>query len=638
MVRWAQHWLKFFDDYRFALGLEQLLEPLRCQRELRLGEGALVECGSRRLLAMALNALAVDRAQAGHVTHDGIAFHSLLPYLMFEDDNMREFPESLVTPEEMMAGVTSPDNGLCVGTYQTASIFERQSGPIIGADVAALTAAEDWLRTGQVRRWYHFTETAEVAALDRPRALTLREHVAPGPALWGAAASEAPALIAGGLLHALVSTIPFAHFHYVLREAQDAHNVPCIGMLHVVPEEDAAWLGFVWGETQPWDVLFAPTVCGARAFRAGVERLQARLGRELYRGHVEVIPYGVTMAPVTHVRTRWPAGDVVFLSLARFDARRKFDAAPLLLAFAEVARTHPRARLVLAGTATDQRYPEKVTALVRELGLTKRVELWPDVSHDEKASLLAEADVFIAFSDNIQETYGIAVVEAMAAGLAVIAADWNGFKESVVDGVTGVLLPTTMLAHEPLIETMAGARHNLRSYAFQHDATVIDLPATVSAMRSLADDPEKRRAFAAAGRKRAEEKYDRVRNHRAMGERVLAAVHEARARPVVPAPRVIDWRAVFGHYPSAMADGSARVSVGSTPLSAATGELARQLGVADRQQLRTLLAATVEAVSGGEIALGALSATLATKLPTLTPAACARWIVHFAKYGFVSVG
>lgn len=548
----------------------------------------------------------------------------------------RGFDESQVTEEEALAGAIDPSQGLFVGTYQTESIFARQSGPTIGADVAALNTAEDWLRSGQVRRWYHFTETAEVAPLDRPRALTVREHLVAGPALWGAAASEAPALLASGVLHALVSTHPYERFHYVLREAQDACNVPCIGMLHGVNEEDAQWLGFAWGETHPWDVMFAPTQCGERAFWAGVHRLEARLGRAVYRGHVEVIPYGVSMELVTRQRVRWPQTDIIFLSLARFDLRRKVDLAPLLLAFAEVVRTHPHARLLLAGAVSEPRYPEKVALLARELGIAERVDLLTDVSAEDKNALLAEADVFVAFSDNVQETYGLSVVEAMAAGLPVIASAWNGFKESVVDGETGVLVPTVMLAHEPLIATMAGLRHHLRSYSFQHDATVIDLLAAASAMRLLADDAQKRRAFGAAGRARAEARYDRARNHRAMGERMALAVREARSAPVVrAAQRVVDWAAVFGHYPSAMVNDTTKVALGPTPLSAATGELARQLGVADRKQVRLLLGHAVEAVTNGEVALGVLSATMSATLPTLLPAACARWIVHFAKYGFL---
>ena len=54
------------------------------------------------------------------------------------------------------------------------------------------------------------------------------------------------------------------------------------------------------------------------------------------------------------------------------------------------------------------------------------------------------ADIFCSFSDNIQETFGITPIEAMASGLAVVVSDWDGYKESVRDEVDGFRIPTIM--------------------------------------------------------------------------------------------------------------------------------------------------------------------------------------------------
>jgi glycosyltransferase involved in cell wall biosynthesis len=47
-------------------------------------------------------------------------------------------------------------------------------------------------------------------------------------------------------------------------------------------------------------------------------------------------------------------------------------------------------------------------------------------------------------SDNIQETFGLTPVEAMACGLPVVISDWNGYKETVDDQREGFLIPTWM--------------------------------------------------------------------------------------------------------------------------------------------------------------------------------------------------
>ena len=44
----------------------------------------------------------------------------------------------------------------------------------------------------------------------------------------------------------------------------------------------------------------------------------------------------------------------------------------------------------------------------------------------------AAADIFVSLSDNIQETFGLTPVEAMAAGLPVVASDWDGYRETIV--------------------------------------------------------------------------------------------------------------------------------------------------------------------------------------------------------------
>lgn len=71
----------------------------------------------------------------------------------------------------------------------------------------------------------------------------------------------------------------------------------------------------------------------------------------------------------------------------------------------------------------------------------KRVEFLGRVSDEEVGKLFAEAKGFIALAR--EEDFGITPVEAMAAGTAVIAFNGGGFKESVVDGVTGVLIDGT---------------------------------------------------------------------------------------------------------------------------------------------------------------------------------------------------
>ena len=62
-------------------------------------------------------------------------------------------------------------------------------------------------------------------------------------------------------------------------------------------------------------------------------------------------------------------------------------------------------------------------------------------TREEKQLGLAAADVFCSPADNLQETFGISVLEAMASRLPVIASDWNGYRDLVQHGQTGWIVP-----------------------------------------------------------------------------------------------------------------------------------------------------------------------------------------------------
>ena len=66
----------------------------------------------------------------------------------------------------------------------------------------------------------------------------------------------------------------------------------------------------------------------------------------------------------------------------------------------------------------------------------------------EKWRTLAAADVYIALSDNLQETFGLSLQEAMLAELPLIVSDWNGYRDSIEDGKTGFLIPTKDVLQE----------------------------------------------------------------------------------------------------------------------------------------------------------------------------------------------
>ena len=125
----------------------------------------------------------------------------------------------------------------------------------------------------------------------------------------------------------------------------------------------------------------------------------------------------------------------------------------------------------------------------------------------------AAADLFLSLVDNPQETFGLAPVEAMAAGLPVVVSDWDGYRYTVSDGVEGFRFPTLAPAHARQGEDLALQHdHGLLTYqdyvgaVAQHVA--VDTEAAAAAIARLAEDPELRQRMGEAGRQTVQQRFD----------------------------------------------------------------------------------------------------------------------------------
>ena len=98
--------------------------------------------------------------------------------------------------------------------------------------------------------------------------------------------------------------------------------------------------------------------------------------------------------------------------------------------------TFPELRLKIAGSGPFRAEAEKRAA---ELGLSGRVDFLGFVPQEEKLALLRRARLVLQTSR--KEGWGLTVIEANACGRAVVAADSPGLRDSVRDGLTGLLYP-----------------------------------------------------------------------------------------------------------------------------------------------------------------------------------------------------
>ena len=170
--------------------------------------------------------------------------------------------------------------------------------------------------------------------------------------------------------------------------------------------------------------------------RIAVSPAARRVVVEHLGGDAVLIPNGVDVARFEgaqalpgHEPTR---PTVVFLG--RIDEQRK-GLAVLLEALPELVRLVPDVRLLVAGPGDADDVREAVPRSLRD-----RVELLGRVSEADKPGVFASGWVYCAPNTH-GESFGIVLVEAMAAGTPVVASDLEAFRRVLDDGAAGVLVP-----------------------------------------------------------------------------------------------------------------------------------------------------------------------------------------------------
>jgi len=214
-------------------------------------------------------------------------------------------------------------------------------------------------------------------------------------------------------------------------------RAPVVVTMHGVPDGAARW----WVQGGP--LHHQPVAPGAAAVLMG----DALIGRVVDA----VVAPSQTMARFLRDRLRIPARriEVITNGVAPRDARPLADRArvyisvgsfaaikgmrSLLRAFAEVVRTHPDVELRLIGDGDERAACER---LVAELGFGAHVEFAG--YRLDVAEQLRLADVFVLPSLN--ENLPLALLEAMATGLACVAADVGAVREALRTGA-GLVVP-----------------------------------------------------------------------------------------------------------------------------------------------------------------------------------------------------
>jgi glycosyltransferase involved in cell wall biosynthesis len=134
------------------------------------------------------------------------------------------------------------------------------------------------------------------------------------------------------------------------------------------------------------------------------------------------------------------------------------------------------------------------------------------LNSESMSSAWLSADIFCSFADNIQETFGITPVEAMAAGLPVVVSDWNGYKDTVRHGIDGFRISTlspSSFPNQEIHREHAVGRIDYDAYLMLTSIQVsINHKEASEAFLRLIESESLRRIMGSNGQRRVADTYD----------------------------------------------------------------------------------------------------------------------------------
>lgn len=182
------------------------------------------------------------------------------------------------------------------------------------------------------------------------------------------------------------------------------------------------------------------------------------------KNNFTVIPTGIDLdsyrtADGERIRKkrRWDK-DIVMISVGRLASEKNWGT--LLHAAALVIRDIPHFRLVLIGDGPDRKDLEY---LAKELGIRRRVTFTGSRPFSEVPSYMKAANLF-GFA-SVTETQGLATLEAMAAGLPVIAVDASGTRDILNHGQQGYLVENNAEALAAAVKKLLSNPERMKKFA-----------------------------------------------------------------------------------------------------------------------------------------------------------------------------
>ncbi|MDP0588352.1 MAG: glycosyltransferase [Candidatus Endonucleobacter bathymodioli] len=291
------------------------------------------------------------------------------------------------------------------------------------------------------------------------------------------------------------------------------------------------------------------------------ERLTAQTGASVrYPGQLKTLPLGIDGDDKNHLsklQARELLGyqpeQYVLLCVGRFSPADKMDLHPLLLVANDLLEEREIINFLVVLAGNGDAGGEYIQSLLRQsydLNLEGRVRFELTIDDERKHLLYQAADVFISLADNVQESFGLAPLEAMNYSLPVILSEWNGYRELIAHGYSGFLIKTLSTDNDHLSRPLSIVEPE-HSLLIEAQGTAVDLQSAVDIIEQLINDEGLRLAIGEAAKKRVMELFHwpiLIKQYHTIIDSLSQSGHHLSSADGVCGG--LSFQQAFKHYPS----------------------------------------------------------------------------------------
>ncbi|WP_415715287.1 glycosyltransferase family 4 protein [Maridesulfovibrio sp.] len=366
-----------------------------------------------------------------------------------------------------------------------------------------------------------------------------------------------------------------------------AKNIfPITGTTHSLSYSNygSFFLNYLWPGTTGRDCIVTTSTAGKQVVEKYFKHLREGLclSEETHPSpQVRRIPLGITPGQIrpagenikaeAKLNLGMDSGDerVNILVFGRIAHYSKMDILPLFRAMQKLfiaGLSRDRVRVILAGWLDEgDDFSNTLAQLGHNMGLELSIIASP--SEERKTDLYRAADIFVSISDNPQETFGLTVLEAGAAGLPVVASDYDGYKDLVVEGKTGLLIETIGPEATPELDLMAPLCFDNHYHLLMAQQTAVNTPKLAAALAKLIHDPQLRKDMGMAGAERVRDNFSWskvIEEHIRLWEELNTVPVEADKLRNQLHPVQLRLGETFSHYPTETLSPQTKLVTGDT--------------------------------------------------------------------------